>query len=142
MQDISQLKDHIVALYERHRGVQEGTVATYIPELGKANPEHFGISLATVGGQEFSIGDWGQEFTIQSICKPLAFLMQRRPALQQCFCIIILWVTQYICCVALLHNFPFIHHHYFIRYICHQAQVMRYQQHTHTILLLQFFDQF
>ena len=75
MQDISQLKDHLCALYERHRGVQEGTVATYIPELGKANPDHFGISLATVGGQEFSIGDWGQEFTIQSICKPLAFLM-------------------------------------------------------------------
>ena len=43
MQDISQLKDHIVALYERHRGVQEGTVATYIPEFRKTNPEHFGL---------------------------------------------------------------------------------------------------
>ena len=75
MQDISQLQEQIRALYERHRGVQEGTVATYIPELGKANPEHFGISLATVSGQEFSVGDWEQEFTIQSVGKPLAFLM-------------------------------------------------------------------
>ena len=29
----------------------------------------------TADGQEFSVGDWQQEFTIQSICKPLAFLM-------------------------------------------------------------------
>ncbi len=75
MQDISQLKDQIRFLHEKHRHVQEGNVATYIPELGKANPDHFGISVVTVDGQEFSIGDAGHEFTIQSICKPLAFLM-------------------------------------------------------------------
>ena len=75
MQDISQLKEQITALYEKHRNVNEGSVATYIPELGKANPDWFGISLMMVDGQEFSIGDWSQEFTIQSICKPFAFLM-------------------------------------------------------------------
>ena len=75
MQDISQLKEQIRMLHEKHRGVQDGNVATYIPELGKANPEHFGISVVTADGQEFSIGDTAHEFTIQSICKPLAFLM-------------------------------------------------------------------
>jgi glutaminase len=31
--------------------------------------------MVTADGQEFSVGDVQQEFTIQSICKPLAFLM-------------------------------------------------------------------
>ncbi len=75
MQDITQLKEQISSLYEKYRHMSDGTVASYIPELGKANPEHFGISIVTAEGVEFSIGDWEQEFTIQSICKPLAFLM-------------------------------------------------------------------
>lgn len=75
MRDISPLKGQITALYDKYRGDNEGEIATYIPELGKANPEHFGISVATVEGQVFSVGDCQQEFTIQSICKPMAFLM-------------------------------------------------------------------
>lgn len=73
--DISELKKAITTLHEKYRGLHEGTVATYIPELGKANPDHFGISLATVEGEIFSVGDWEQEFTIQSISKPIAFLI-------------------------------------------------------------------
>ena len=48
-------------------------VATYIPELGKANPEHFGICLITADGRVFEAGDCDQPFTIQSISKPFAF---------------------------------------------------------------------
>ena len=33
------------------------------------------LCLATMDGQVFSVGDSQQEFTIQSICKPFAFLM-------------------------------------------------------------------
>jgi len=55
--------------------VREGEVATYIPDLAKVQPDDFGICLATVDGQVFSVGDWQREFTIQSICKPFAFLM-------------------------------------------------------------------
>ena len=75
MEDISELAAYITHLHDAHRSNDDGVVATYIPELGKANPDHFGISVATVDGQVFSVGDWQQEFTIQSICKPLAFLM-------------------------------------------------------------------
>jgi glutaminase len=75
MNDISQLTDFLSQLYAKHRSNHDGAVATYIPELGKANPDHFGISLVTVDGQEFSVGDCTQPFTIQSICKPFAFLM-------------------------------------------------------------------
>ena len=75
MYDISELKRCIGDLYEKHRGNNRGNLASYIPELGKANPDHFAISVVTVDGQEFSVGDSQHEFTIQSIIKPLAFLV-------------------------------------------------------------------
>src|SRR5690348_13753113 len=65
----------IQEVYEKYKHVQDGDVATYIPELAKARPDDFGICLASVDGQVFSVGDSQQEFTIQSICKPFAFLM-------------------------------------------------------------------
>jgi glutaminase len=75
MVNISELASFLTHLHDKHRSNDEGVVATYIPELGKANPDHFGISMVTADGQEFSVGDVAEEFTIQSICKPLAFLM-------------------------------------------------------------------
>jgi len=75
MYDISELKRCISDLYEKHRGNNAGEVARYIPELGKADPDLFGISVVTVDGQEFSVGDHQHEFTIQSIIKPIAFLL-------------------------------------------------------------------
>jgi len=71
----NQLQDIVQETYEKFKNVDDGQVATYIPELGKANPDHFGICLATVDGKVFCAGDWQQEFTIQSICKPFAFQM-------------------------------------------------------------------
>jgi len=75
MPDTVSLQEVVAEVYEKYRNVDEGEVATYIPELGKADPGHFGICLATVDGQVFCAGDWEQEFTIQSICKPFAFLL-------------------------------------------------------------------
>ena len=71
----TQIQKVIDEIYHKYKGVDDGTVATYIPELGKANPKHFGICLATVEGQVFTAGDWEQEFTIQSMSKPFAFQM-------------------------------------------------------------------
>ncbi len=52
-----------------------GVVATYIPELGRADPGWFGISLVTADGKIYEAGDVQQEFTIQSISKPFAYGM-------------------------------------------------------------------
>ena len=52
-----------------------GTVADYIPELGKADPEHFGISLATLDGHVYEVGDTRIPFTIQSMSKPFVFAL-------------------------------------------------------------------
>jgi glutaminase len=52
-----------------------GAVADYIPELGKADPDHFGISLATIDGHVYEVGDTRVPFTIQSISKPFVFAL-------------------------------------------------------------------
>src|SRR5258705_1194731 len=52
-----------------------GAVADYIPELGKADPDHFGISLATFDGHVYEVGDTRVPFTIQSMSKPFVFAL-------------------------------------------------------------------
>src|SRR5580700_1589311 len=52
-----------------------GDVAHYIPELSKANPDHFGISLATIDGHVYEVGDTRIPFTIQSMSKPFVFAL-------------------------------------------------------------------
>src|SRR3954468_6296012 len=52
-----------------------GTVADYIPELGKADPAHFGISLAPLDGHVYEVGDTQIPFTIQSMSKPFVFAL-------------------------------------------------------------------
>src|SRR5215468_7756277 len=52
-----------------------GAVADYIPELSKADPDHFGISLATLDGHVYEVGDSKIPFTIQSMSKPFVFAL-------------------------------------------------------------------
>src|ERR1700752_255 len=54
-------------------GDSSGAVANYIPELAKANPGHFGISVATIDGHVYEIGDSAVPFTVQSISKAFVF---------------------------------------------------------------------
>ena len=66
----------LASLAEIHREVgalQDGQVATYIPELAKANPDWFGICLATPTGTIYEVGDTSVPFTIQSISKPFVY---------------------------------------------------------------------
>ena len=63
----------LLGLYEKYRGLKQGRVADYIPELSKADPDWFGISIVTLDGHEYSVGDTDQPFTIQSISKPFVY---------------------------------------------------------------------
>ena len=63
----------IEELHERYKPLAEGQVATYIPELSKADPEAFGIALVSSEGQVFQTGDCDVPFTIQSISKPVLY---------------------------------------------------------------------
>lgn len=63
-------------LNEIYKEVKEsnlkGKVASYIPELAVVDSNKFGIHLLTVDGEEFSVGDSDEKFSIQSISKVLS----------------------------------------------------------------------
>ena len=60
-------------LHQRYASLQEGAVADYIPQLAKADPNLFGICIATRDGHLYEVGDTRQKFTIQSISKALSY---------------------------------------------------------------------
>lgn len=60
-------------LEECRQYTQQGEVASYIPELAKADRNELGIYVCTNVGDLYA-GDWDRKFTIQSIVKPV-FLM-------------------------------------------------------------------
>ena len=69
----SPLLTHLQTLHAELASLNDGEVASYIPELTKANPDWFGISLVTLDGASYCVGDTDQAFTIQSISKPFVY---------------------------------------------------------------------
>ena len=69
----SPIQDFLGDLHAEFASLNNGEVATYIPELAKADPNWFGISLVTANGSVYEVGDTRQEFTIQSISKPFVY---------------------------------------------------------------------
>lgn len=67
------IQELLEELHQNYRTNDAGEVATYIPELGKADPEDFGICVATADGRVFETGDADRLFTIQSISKPFTY---------------------------------------------------------------------
>ncbi len=60
-------------LHARLAGMREGRAADYIPELALADPDHFGIAIATADGEVYAAGDSEVLFTLQSVSKPFAY---------------------------------------------------------------------
>ena len=52
-----------------------GKLASYIPELTKANPENLGICVETAENAFYGAGDYEIKFTMQSIIKPVILLL-------------------------------------------------------------------
>src|SRR5437867_7097163 len=69
----SPVLDYLAEIHQEFAALNEGAVATYIPELAKANPDWFGICLVTATGAVYEVGDTQQAFTIQSISKPFVY---------------------------------------------------------------------
>ena len=69
------LVTNIKKIYEEILQNTDGNVADYIPQLKMVDPNKFGISLCTISGQRFSIGDYDEYFCVQSTCKPINYLI-------------------------------------------------------------------
>ena len=53
----------------------KGEIASYIPELQNVDPNKFGIHLITIEGLSYSMGDFNEKFSIQSIAKVLSLTL-------------------------------------------------------------------
>lgn len=62
-------------LHLEYSDVRDGDVTRYIPELAKMPPDLFGISVVTVDGETFTVGDVDHRFTLQSIANPFVYGM-------------------------------------------------------------------
>ncbi|WP_047984728.1 glutaminase [Ornithinibacillus californiensis] len=65
--------DDWVAFYQK--ATEEGEVASYIPILAEANPNHLGIAIHGKNGMRICSGDVNTTFTIQSISKVISFMV-------------------------------------------------------------------
>lgn len=54
---------------------KDGEVASYIPELAKANGDALGIYICNIDGEEEFAGDFETKFTIQSISKIISLMV-------------------------------------------------------------------
>ena len=66
-------QNYLEGLHRNHAGIDTGAVASYIPELLKADPAGLGIALIMVDGHVYQVGDSRQPFTIQSISKAITY---------------------------------------------------------------------
>ena len=66
----------IKSIYENYAGdLGRGKVADYIPPLAKVSPDKYAISVCTVDGKRYNIGDYTEKFSIQSISKVFTLAM-------------------------------------------------------------------
>lgn len=69
-------KNLLTELYQQISAeANPGKVATYIPELGKVNPDHFGVGILTNKQEYFGKGQDQQAFSIQSCAKVFSLTM-------------------------------------------------------------------
>lgn len=52
-----------------------GEVRSSVPQIAEADPDRFGLVLATADGHVHAVGDTDHRFTIQSACKPFVFAL-------------------------------------------------------------------
>lgn len=74
--DLSSLLQEARALGQQD--IPKGKVATYIPELAKADPNALAIVVQTIDGERHAVGDSDTEFTFQSISKVFALALLLR----------------------------------------------------------------
>lgn len=68
-----EIKKIIEEIYNEVKDDNIGDVADYIPELADVDDKLFGISVVTVDGQVFQLGDIEQKFCVQSCSKPITY---------------------------------------------------------------------
>ncbi|KAK2158817.1 hypothetical protein LSH36_163g01000 [Paralvinella palmiformis] len=73
--DFKEFKSIIDDLHRQIKANKSGTPASYIPQLARVNPDHWGISVCSIDGQRHCVGSTKIPFSIQSTCKPINYAL-------------------------------------------------------------------
>lgn len=73
--DFAAFRAELEDIFEQVRPETAGRVATYIPQLARIDPEHYAMSVCTVDGQIFSVGESDIPYCVQSTGKPILYSM-------------------------------------------------------------------
>ena len=73
--DFPALTADIERMYGELLTVRSGSVADYIPQLKRVDPDQLAIAVCTVDGQRFSVGDAATAFCLQSVSKSVAYCL-------------------------------------------------------------------
>ena len=71
--DFGQFASDLQRIFDVAAADRSGRVADYIPQLGRVNPEQFGVAFCTIDGQRHSMGDAATPFCLQSTSKPITY---------------------------------------------------------------------
>jgi glutaminase len=73
--DFAALTADVTQMYQELLPVRSGTVADYIPQLKRVDPDQMAIAVCTVDGQRFSVGDAATAFCLQSVSKTVSYCL-------------------------------------------------------------------
>ncbi|TDP27330.1 L-glutaminase [Idiomarina aquatica] len=62
-------------IYDEAMTITSGKVADYIPALAEVNPDYCALTLATLDGEVFNVGDTKEHFSIQSVSKIFGLML-------------------------------------------------------------------
>lgn len=73
--DFPRFSAEISEIFHKTRTENRGSVASYIPQLKRVNPDLYGVSLCTIDGQRLSLGEADEPYVVQSCCKPIGYCL-------------------------------------------------------------------
>ena len=73
--DFKNFCSFITNLYNRTIQNKDGEVSDYIPELKGVDPNNYAISICTIDGQRFNLGDYNPPYLAQSTAKPINYCL-------------------------------------------------------------------
>jgi len=65
--------ENLTAIFEKLKLDNTGVADSFLKKLNHLNEDHFGISICTIDGQRFSIGDALVPFCLQSLARPITY---------------------------------------------------------------------